>query len=260
MQQRERQHMGTSSQHMYMRVVGFLFLFCVGTANAETVEFAEEELATESVLPVFDNSVSVRDRNVITEKRIEIGGFAGFNLNEAFYNPYNVGGYVTYHFNEESAVNLFANYYLEGTSSYADQLKAGEGLGSAANGLDFNRAPATKWLALGSYQFTAYYGKMSISKQSITNLSLFLLAGLGAVGIGDETTFAANIGLGQKFYFTSDLAMRFDLRFIFYQAPNPLSADIRVNQGSSLPSSAFEKMWVFNYLLTLGLVYIIPNS
>ena len=48
-------------------------VFAAFTARAETIEFPEEELSTESVLPVFDKKVVVRQRAVKTAGRFEIG-------------------------------------------------------------------------------------------------------------------------------------------------------------------------------------------
>lgn len=238
--------------------ISFATIFVASLSlNATVIRLPEEELARDSVLPVFDRKVAVRDRNVVTEGRIELGGFGGFNLNEAFYTPYNFGAYATYHFNEIHGFNLMANFYMDGTSSYADQLKNGEGLGGPGNGLDLARAPSLKYMVLGNYQLTAYYGKISLSKSTVTNVSLYGLAGAGAIGIGDETTFGLNVGLGQKFYFSPNAALRFDLRFITYQAPNPLSVPLS-NGGPDLPNSAFEETWVFTYLLTVGAVFLLP--
>jgi hypothetical protein len=48
---------------------------CFATQN---IQFPEEELASESVLPIFDQPVSVKNRAVLTAQRLEVGGGGGF--------------------------------------------------------------------------------------------------------------------------------------------------------------------------------------
>jgi hypothetical protein len=49
------------------------FIICAASpyAPAETIEFPEEELATESVLPVFDKTVVVRNRTITRAGRVD---------------------------------------------------------------------------------------------------------------------------------------------------------------------------------------------
>ena len=89
---------------------------------AETIQFPTEELATESVLPVFDQPTSVRNRVVSLSKRIEIGFLGGYALTEPFYNPFQIGGTLSYHINEDHGINLFGTTFLTGLSNEASQM------------------------------------------------------------------------------------------------------------------------------------------
>ena len=92
-------------------------------ARAEVIQFPDEELAPESVLPVFDQPTSVKNRNVPTAGRFELGAFGGYDLTEPFFNPLTFGGTASYHFTEEHALNVVGNFYLGGASSYSKQLR-----------------------------------------------------------------------------------------------------------------------------------------
>lgn len=221
-----------------------------GFAN-DKVEFPEEELATESVLPVFDTTRGVLNRNVTTEGRFELGGGVGLALNEPFYNPLNFNIQGSYHFNELHGVNLVAMFLMSGPSSYGEQLK------SPPNNFDPSLAPAPSSILLANYQLTAFYGKISLTKKSVMNLSLFGTAGAGMVGLDSGTQLpAVSVGFGQKFYFNPRFALRFDFRFVGFQGPDATSQPL--NPGSAkLSDGAFDDELFFNTYISGGAVFLL---
>ncbi len=229
------------------------YLWINQQAGAAQIHFPEEELASESVLPVFDKRADVRNRNVVTAKKIELGGGVGFNLMDPFYNPLNFQGSLTYHFDEFHGFNLAAAFWQSGLSSYGEQLRQGEGLDG--DYFDPSRAPHPKYMVMANYQYTAYYGKLSISKQMVMNLSMFGLLGAGTVAVDDKNLMALNVGMGEKFYFTPHWALRLDLRLLMYRGPDPTTRRL-LPTDSVQPSSAFDESTFFHMLMTLGLVYL----
>ncbi len=223
-------------------------------AEADVIEFSVDELAAETVLPVFEPSVSVRDRIVAKSGRFELGLGGGISLNEPFYNPQNLVGNLTYHMTEVHGINLSYTHWLDGLSSYGTQLRAGQGFPA----FDPSLAPSPESLIALNYQNTAYYGKISLTKQTVMNLSIYGLAGLGAVGLSREGGYkiGAHAGVGQKVYFTPSLAFRFDLRFFAYRGPDPTTLDLDPALPPPPPDS-FGQDFFFNTLLNLGLVYIL---
>lgn len=235
----------------------FLFLGVLAIpTRAETIQFPTEELATESVLPVFDQPTSVKNRTVSLAKRIELGLLMGYALTEPFYNPFQFGGTISYHFNETHGINIYGSTYLQGLSNEASQLNPIPGsLGVYAN---LQYAPAPKYLAIASWQYSAFYGKLSLTKDYVINLHLYGLAGAGMYGIGDVSKPVIAVGLGQKFHFTPSLSFRFDLRLLTYQGPDPTS--IRLDQKTSVqPASAFSERLFFEGLLNFGVSYMLPQ-
>ena len=170
-----------------------LFFNQAAEAKTEVIKFPDEELAAESVLPVFDQTEAVKKRNVITAKKIELGGFGGWNLNDAFFSPLNGGLWMTYHFSEVHAVQLMGAYYMPETSSYAKQLKNEQEL-------NFDIVPQPQYLAMAAYELTPFYGKMSVTKQFVMNLAIYTTLGVGVVAVGNESVMAFSLGLGQKFF------------------------------------------------------------
>jgi len=230
-------------------------LFISAPILADTIEFPEEELATETVLPVFENAKGVLNRKIKTAGRFELGGGAGLALNEPFYNPINMNLQGTYHFNELHAVNIMAYFFMDGLSSYGEQLKNAENLGDP---FDASEAPVPGNLIIGSYQVQAFYGKISLTKKSVMNLALVGVLGAGMLGYdsGDSVP-ALNFGFGQKFYFNERIALRFDFRVLAYQGPDPTSLNLDPEDSFQPDPGAFDNEIFFNTYLTSSLVFLL---
>ena len=234
-------------------VLGFWIL----PAHGDKIELPEEELATETVLPVFENVEVVKNRTIQTAGRFEFGGGSGLSLNEAFYNNVSFYALGSYHFNETHGLNVMANFFMDGLSSYGEQLQSGEGL--TGKNFDPSLAPSPTMSVIGNYQFTAFYGKISLSKKTVMNLSLFGNLGVGTMAFDGVQSIALNAGFGQKFYFTKNVAFRMDLRALIYEAPDPTTVDLdTVNNPTLSPEvDQFDSSIKVNTLLNLGLVILI---
>lgn len=228
-----------------------------GVLFAETIEIAEEELAKESVLPVFDKAVVVRQRAVTTEGRFELGVGFGLNLVEPLYEQpvYNFLG--TYHFTETHAVNIFGMFLSTGLSGAGKDLKAGKGLTN--NTFDASLAPTIDSMFFANYQFTAYYGKMNFSKQSTTNLALYGLVGAAMINWSDKPVLGLDAGVGQKIYFNKNFLLRADLFLTLYQGPDPTDPkdDQYMDAGDpELKSADFKSTFYFRPFLTASAAYL----
>ena len=228
---------------------------------AQDIEFPEEELARETTLPVFEKRRVVLNRSVLTEERFEFGVGGGLEMNEPFYNDYMFSVQGTYNFNETSAVNVQGLFWMEGLSTYGEQLKAGTCPTGPTDTdaycpFDAMKAPHPEWGLFANYQFTAYYGKISITKRSVMNLNLFGLAGLGYINMGEVSTFGLNLGLGQNFFITNHIGLRFDVRWLIFPGPNP--ATQLLQPGINFPSASdFEDKIHYNGQLGLAMVFIL---
>lgn len=236
-----------------------LMLFLNSAAQAEVIRFPEEELATESVLPVFDNPLAVKNRTVQTNKRFEVGGGAGYNLTEPFFNQLGFGANATYHMDDIHGVNVFGTFFMDGLQSSAEGLK---NISGTADKINLEYGPSTEWIGTVNYQHTAFYGKISLTKDYVMNLSLFGLAGLGGVSIGGKMFPLFTFGLGQNFHFTPNLALRVDLRFLIHQGPNLVggASNPLVQATSNHTVDEFEKRLFIGSLLSAGVSWLIPNS
>ncbi|MCB9026192.1 MAG: outer membrane beta-barrel domain-containing protein [Bdellovibrionaceae bacterium] len=223
---------------------------------AEIIEFPEEELAQESVLPIFDRVEVVKSRNVDVDSRFEVGAGIGFNLTEALYDNKSLNLNITYNFSNLHAVNFIYISPFTGLSNMGEDLANGKGLSGGR--FDASLAPYPKGYMLLNYQLTAYYGKISLSKDYVMNILLYGMAGLANVTFSDTTAMGATVGMGQKFFLTKNLGLRFDLIGIAFSGPDPTSAT-NLNPTlitSQVPSSSLEDTLYFRTFFNLGLEYL----
>lgn len=229
----------------------FLILFCPALpALAEQIEFPTNELAKESVLPVFENTRAVLNRNIVTKGKIDFGLGAGMELNEPYYADMIYQAEATYHFTETSGFNVQGIFWQNGLSSYGKQL-------ASEQNFDASSAPHSKWTVIGNYQFVAYYGKISITKHSVMNLNLYGLAGLGYINMGSTSTIGLNLGIGQNFFLTKKLALRVDIRMLIFRGPNAASKGVGMAPGQTHNASDFDQRMYFNNQLGLSLAYLL---
>lgn len=221
---------------------------------AEDIEIPEEELARESVLPVFDNPAAVKNRNVPLSSRVEVGAFLGTSVNEAFIDQTLFGGSVTYHLTEVSGIQILGSMVKADSSSYVGQLN--QVFASAP--LNYQLLPKPKHLVLVSYELTPFYGKISITKQTVFNLTTFFTGGIGALGLGDVNTPVLSLGLGQNFFFGKSWGLKIDMRGLIYQGINPVTPGLSLtNRTTTPPVSEFERVTTLNIAITAGLIYLL---
>lgn len=222
-----------------------------GVFAAEVVELPPEELARESVLPVFDKSVSVKNRNVMTAGRFDIDVFYGYAMTEPIANVSKLGLGAYYNFNEDHALGLFFSNNFAGLSDYATQIEK-----TSATPLDFTRAPLPKNALMADYNIKAFYGKMSLTKALVLNTILYGSGSLGLVQYEHKSYPAVAVGLGQKFYFNKNWAFKFDLRLYANQGPIPFLAG-KMTVGTPRPSlDEFAERVIFTTNLDMGLSYL----
>lgn len=240
-----------------MNKIFFLFLaglvLFLQTIKAEIIEIPEEELSQETVLPKFDFPESVKNRNVITSHKFEMGGYFGWNISEPIYGQKKMGINVGYHFSEMSALILNYSKWMGGLNTqYTD------GLESSPNNLDFNRAPKLLDSIYFHYEWHLYYGKISLSKQNVVNSTLYPIFGAGQTRYEDRSCNGLDVGIGQKFYLGKSFGFRADFKLQYSEAPSPfLSGRMRTTPSDPIPQpSEFRNRWVMNSILDLGFMFL----
>lgn len=235
-----------------MQLVFSTLIIClalIATQSAKAaIELPEEELAQETVLPKFDNPLSVRARNINNSKKIEAGGYLGFNFSEPIENQMKLGANIGYHWSEANALMFNYSQWMTGLNTqYTSSL-------SSQYGLDFNRAPALQnsmWL---HYEMLIYYGKISLSKQTVMNFNLYPIVGAGMTTYSNKSYFGFDGGIGWKLFFTKTWALRCDLKLQYSGQPSPfLNGRMKTTQQTP-GASEFKDITTLSTIFDVGLV------
>lgn len=206
------------------------------------MRFPEEELASETVLPLFDPARAVLNRNVSLKYRFEAGLGISFGLDEPFRSPFYPTGFLAFYFSEAHGVSLTGTWFLPFYSSAGEKLKTGKDLclkDSKGNQVrnsrdcvqyqlfDVHRVPYPQWMAFLNYQYTPYYGKISLTKNFVMNLSIYGFAGPGIIILHENSRLLAfNLGIGQRLYLNRYFGLRTDIGLYGYYGPDPAKIDI----------------------------------
>ncbi len=222
----------------------------VGTTHAAPdLELPPEELAKETVLPVFDRVEMVRVRKVKTSGKWEFAGNYSWMMSEPIFDTSRLGVSIYKHFDEETAWGAQFYSYSTGLSDYSKQL-------NKQYKLDYNRAPKPEFGAFLDYNMKLFYGKMSISKNSTMNTHLLGLASIGMTKYENDMYPGATVGVGYKFYFTPTFSLRTDLRLFVHQAPIPFKRGAILRTDPVPNKGSFKERIHYTNLLDIGLNWL----
>ena len=215
----------------------------------DKIELPEEELARESVTPVFDRNVSTLNRSIKTASRIEANIFYGQALTEPVANVSRYGLSAYYNTSEDHAFGIFYAKNSSGLSTYANQL-------NSQFSLDLGRVPYPDYTLLADYNFKAYYGKMSLTKAAVANFVLLYSAGVGMMKYVHKSYPVISVGIGDKIYFTQNVALRLDMRFWGNNAPISFKQGA-LKERDPVPSySDFDDRFQISTNVEVGLTYL----
>ncbi len=238
-------------------IAAALLLSLTAAAQDEKLEVPEDELARESVLPVFDTTVSVKNRNVAKEGRIDVGIFGGLALTEPIAQTTKFGIEANYHFSENHSLGAAYSLNSSGLSKDAQGLKNDFGL-------DFNRAPKPLNTMMLDYNYSPFYGKLSVTGDTVINTTIYGSGALGMIKYEHKSYPALALGIGERFYFGKHLSLKLDFKVFAHQAPIPFKAGA-LRDGSEganfqtdpIPAlDSFSERVTYTTNLYLGLNYL----
>ena len=211
-------------------------VFFAFSAHSVKVHFPDEELAAESVLPLVDTSEVILNRNISLKHRTELSLGLGIGLDEPFYFKFYPMGFVTFSLTEIHAVGLAGGYFPPLLSSAGKDLREGKGLEGKT--FDPSKAPYPQYGIFLNYLYTPYYGKISLAKRGVLNLSIYGFAGAGLVVSNQNDQFPAfDLGFGKKLYFNKWLGVKASIDFFSYYGPATARLELGEGAGSVSYSS-----------------------
>ena len=234
------------------RLILFCSFFPAFSAYAVKVSFPDEELAVESVLPLVDTPEVVLNRNIRLKYRPELNLALGIGLDEPFYFKFYPMGAVTFHLTEIHAFSLKGTYFIPRLSSTGEKLRVGEGLKPGAK-FDPLKAPYPQFSVFLDYLYIPYYGKISLAKEWVLNLSIYAFVGGGLVVSNKNDQFPAfDLGFGQKLYFNKWLGVKTSLGFYSYYGPAAAKLKLDQLEVSYSSLTAEQKGFIINTIFHFG--------
>lgn len=230
-------------------LIATVIIFSIPSSAAE-INVPKDELARESVYPLFDNPVSVKNRNVKDSETFDVGIFGGLAISEPIANTSKYGIAINYHFSPAHSLGLLWAKNSTGLSKDAEGLKSDFGL-------DFTRAPFPEYNLLADYNYKLYYGKLSITKDGVINTSIYFSGAAGIIKYIHKSYPVVAVGVGERFYFTNNFALKVDLRFLINNAPSPFKAGALRTGIDPVPSyDSFAERITYTTNLEVGLNYL----
>lgn len=249
-----------------MKVISFILfiLFFNKTFSyAQEISFDLNFLPKETVLPLVQDKVFTKNKNILLDKKLSLTLGAGFLLTEALFNSGSLSSSLHYNFTEEHALSFNFIYKISGLSD------SGKNLDAHSKPLSLGWAPYVQAFYYTLYKYTAYYGKISLSHDWIMNLTSSFNFGGGIVQYNDANFPLTVISADQSFYFNSHWAINFDLGLLIYKGVNLFCEDptdckknnrIAGIDGEKtekrILSKDLRKVWYGHTYLKVGLVYL----
>ena len=262
----------------------FVLLFCSFWIKAREIRFPEEELAAESVLPIFSkNNQVTMNRNVKLKYKITAMGSLDYRADDPFYHRLAFSSELGFFLNEAHGLSLLGLYFSEGISAIGKFFSEGD---KKLQNISFYaaEAPHPKYAFLLNYNWVPFYGKLSLLKNIVMNYNISFHLGAGALALIQDQSpgpyelydfsnlrFSPIIisGLNQKIFIGKKFYIHGWLRFFLYYGPNPVwcrigtssnVSDTQVHSDSCLvyrtkmkSYEEFERSLIFRNLIGVGI-------
>ena len=270
-------------------------------AGAAKIRFPDEELASETVLPLFQPPRAVLNRNINLKKRFEAAFGLTFGWDEPFRSIYYPFASVSFYLTEAHGFSLTGMYLPPFYSSSGKKLAgqkllsyfdnpSGAGVPTEAGAfgvchnppkaqraadckqwklLDIHKVPYPYIMGFLNYVYTPYYGKISLTKNFVMNLSIYGFIGPGLIVFNENSkTPAFNAGIGKRFYFSRWFALRTDIGLYVYRGPDLTrirpalvtgkeETQAAVNDKTQIPYTEAPKSFWPHLTAAVGIVFLL---
>ncbi|MBE8162703.1 MAG: hypothetical protein HAW63_01795 [Bdellovibrionaceae bacterium] len=240
----------------------FILFFAKTSLQAKALTFDLDFLPKETVLPLVEDRVFVKNKTILLNNQLSLGFGGGVLLTEALFN--NAAGFLslTYNFTELHGVSLNTFYRVPGLSD------AGKKADQASAKFSLKLVPQLTALHYAIYKYTAYYGKISLSHDWVMNLTTSVNMGGGVAQYNDAKFPLVALNADQSFYFSSNFAFNVSLGLFFYKGPDFFCKDKGESTADQacvdrppdpvrrITSKELPKEWKNHTYLQTGLIYL----
>jgi outer membrane beta-barrel protein len=169
---------------------------------------AKKAAPEEQVSPAAQDRIKAVPRKAVLKVgRIELAAFASFSLNDPYWQHFAASGSVVWYPHDAFGIGIGVDYlYAHARQSNLDVVRQ-----------SLTSVPAVfekpRMFAHLDLYWIPIYGKISLANKWIVHFELYGTAGAGlATAFGERQPPAVNVGIGQRFFLSRWLALRFEVR------------------------------------------------
>jgi outer membrane beta-barrel protein len=230
------------------RLSTVILLLVFGVSQSALAQGKEEpKKETKKVTKPKKESVEVREDRIksiqrkpfIKKSRWELTPMFVLSLNDAFYQKMGGGAAVGFHVADSLGLELQAVYV--GTIQ-TDMV----GFFQQANQA-LPKVSQLQYYLTANIQWSPLYGKLSLFTDAIVHFDAYLVGGFGMAQTETGTKFASNIGIGLRYFATSWLVIKLEVRDLIYT--EKLSLDVQRTEFSDIQN---------HVMLSAGVSFFLP--
>ncbi|MBN2498835.1 MAG: outer membrane beta-barrel domain-containing protein [Deltaproteobacteria bacterium] len=209
--------------------------------KAEKTDKAETDKTKEKVEVRKDRIKSIQRKVFLKSGRWEMAPVFALSLNDAFYQKMGGGASVVYHPADSLGIDLHGVYVGTIQTDMVVYFQQ-------ANGA-LPKVSRLRYFLTANLQWSPLYGKLSFITDDILHFDAYLLAGFGMAYTETGAKFAADFGLGLRYFLTSWLVVKIEVRDLVYTETFQL--DVSRTEFSDIQN---------HVMLNLGLSFFLPTG
>ncbi len=218
------------------KILILLFISSVSLAaiaQAENDTFTAGDLSKEVVYPKVDYPEMVLNKKLTFTDRWDVSLDKISVTDEVFYNNNLYGMKLGYYIDEFRSFGASYQIRQSGYNIYVNEFAAPSG-----GGLNFARAPIHESNLIGYFRHVYYYGKISISRDSIIPMTVSGRYSLGLAKYDTKSLPMANYSFGWQIYLQNRYYFELAYGLTVAQAYDLASKDIRETGSNPAPTTA----------------------
>ena len=188
-----------------------------------------------------DRIKSIQRKPFLKKSRWELTPLVCISLNDAFYQKMGGGASFAYHMADSLGFELQAMYV--GTIQ-TDMVGYFQQANSA-----LPRVSQMRYYVMGNFLWSPLYGKLSLFTDEIVHFDAYLVGGFGMVSTETGKKLATNIGIGLRYFVTSWLVIKVEVRDLIYN--ETLKLDVQRTEFSDIQN---------HVMLGAGVSFFLPTD
>lgn len=230
-----------------IRALAIISLLSIPTTVRAADKTADKPAATKAASSRKAKKVKIREDRIksiqrkpfLKRHRWELTPLFALSLNDAFYQKMGGGASIAYHVADSLGLELQAVYV--GTIQ-TDMVVFFQQANQA-----LPKVSQLQYYLTANVQWSPLYGKLSLFTDAIVHFDAYLVGGFGMAQTETGPKFASNIGIGLRYFATSWLVIKIEVRDLMYT--EKLKLDVQREEFSDIQN---------HVMLSAGVSFFLP--